>query len=418
MSSSPASTFSTPITNAQSMDINIPAPNEAPIIEDISSHAPLASNTPSQHSWAQASAAVMAPPLPPLGGAPMAAIPEDMEAPPLPQLSAAASSPFQPDDMMPPALPQLQATPSAMARAFSDSDNSAATPMVIGATPLAAQYSEDYMALHPTSTQEEAQTQGFAQALRLSPAEAEELLWEAVRLNLADEEVGNVVGGAEHQYKWTTIQARCISFCDGTYCDTIGVAETEPVAAEAAAVQGKQYVSVTYGHLSRNNRKMSHSGDKIKHRQLVLADGRRINARELSHTMSFTNEFTTGFVANAAWKTSDRAIPLTRLGDACLPELPLILEIRGTYPDADGNVVRARHIIPVCFRNDGCTAANCADDTHDLCQASKNHTAIANVKVTRDPVTGRFRAVIIREFLQGFADGTTALEQSIRDKGL
>ena len=402
MNPSQTSTFSITNTGAQSQDV--PMPVLATVIEEqtqATMHAPLASQEVAPYDWANT----------------MAPIPEDMAvAPPLPALSVAQ---YQEFDMMPPThLPQLEATPSAIARAFSDSAYTVSSSGVAAATPMADAYAAEYLQLHPTATQEAAQLHGYSVSMQVSPEEADEELWNATRLIESDEEIGNVVGGDDpsNTYKWTTLRVRCFSFCNGTYCDTICVGEIDPPAD--VAVQGKQYMSVSYSPASQRNGKMRHSGDKYTPRSATLADGRRINTRELAHTITFTDQFKTGFVVNAAWKTRDHAVPLTLLGDASLPELPLILMVEGTYPDADGNVARARHVVPVSFRNIGCTAGNCIDMTHDLCQASKNHTSIANVKITRDPESGRFRAVIIREFLQGFADGTAALEQSIRDKGL
>jgi hypothetical protein len=134
--------------------------------------------------------------------------------------------------------------------------------------------------------------------------------------------------------------------------------------------------------------------------------------------MELTPECKECVVVSAPWKGHEAAIPLTRLADATREDLPLIMELRVINNNADGVVVREKHIIPVLFRNTGCTSANCIDMTHNVCQAAKTHTAIANVKVTRDPATRRLRARVTDEYHQGFAGNIGALERSIYEKGL
>lgn len=387
----------------QSSDAPINMPILAPIeseTHDITMHAPLASNNPPQYSWAQASAEL------PQLGAPMAPIPEDMDAPP------SGFGTFQPNvDMIPSFLPSLQATPSAMHRAFSDKDYLEATPIVGGATPMAMVEAAGYLALHPTATRSESETYAYAQVLHISPQEAEAMLWDAVQASPDDKKEGDEFEGDE-------VTVNVVSCCTGTYCDTIGVTKV-PVAqvpaADVPVAQPTQFATVTYN--IRHNRYMRHSGDRLKDRLLRTPTG-PIQVNQLTHTMELTPECTECFVVSAPWKGHEAAIPLTRLADATREDLPLIMELRVSNTNAEGVVVREKHIIPVLFRNTGCTSADCTDMTHDVCQAAKSHTSIANVKVTRDPVTRRLRAVVIREYLMGFAGKTSDLEQSMRDKGM
>jgi hypothetical protein len=404
--------------NVQSEDVPIiTVPVSAPVeseTQDITMHAPLASNNPPIFSWAQASAAVALPPL----GAPMAPIPEDMDAPPLPAFGAAPSGfgTFQSNvDMMPSFLPSLQATPSAIHRAFSDKDYLEATPIVGGATPMAMEEAAGYLALHPTATRSESETYAYAQVLHISPQEAAAMLWDAVQASPDDKKEGDEFEGEE-------LVVNVVSCCTGTYCDTLGVTKV-PVAqvpaqvpaADAPVAQPTQFATVSYN--KQHNRYMRHSGDRLKDRLLRTPTG-PIQVNQLTHTMELTPECTECFVVSAPWKGHEAAIPLTRLADATREDLPLIMELRVSNTNAEGVVVREKHIIPVLFRNTGCTSADCTDMTHDVCQAAKSHTSIANVKVTRDPVTRRLRAVVIREYLMGFAGKTSDLEQSMRDKGL
>lgn len=349
----------------------------APIIEEQiqnnSLHAPFASQEPA-YSWANASA-------------PMAPIPENMDAPLLP----------------PSALPGLTATPSAMHRAFSDYDYSAATPIVEGATPMAMEHAAGYLALHLTATQSEAHAHGYAQVMGVSPDIAANMLWDAVQASPDDKKEGDEFEGDE-------VEINVVSCCDGTYCDTLG-----PSKLATADGQPTQFATVTYNQ--QRNAYMRHSGDQLKPRVLRTPTG-PIQVNQLTHKMELTSACTECFVVSAPWKGHEAAIPLMRLAEATREDLPLIMELRVLNTNAEGVVVREKHIIPILFRNTGCTSANCTDETHDVCQAAKSHTSIANVKVTRDPATRRLRAVVIREYLQGFASNTAELEQSMRDKGL
>lgn len=395
----------------QSSDTPINVPVLAPIeseSQDITMHAPLASNNPPLFSWAHASAAAVgAPSSAPVLLSPLNPIPEDMDVlPPLPALGAAPSGfgTFQPAfDTLPSFLPKLEATPSAMHRAFSDDDYTTATPMVEGATPMAMEHAAGYLALHLTATQSEAQAHGYAQAMHISPDAAATLLWDAVQPSPDDKKEGDMFEGDE-------VEINVVSCCNGTYSDTIG-------SSKVATADGQptQYETVTYNR--QRNPYMRHSGDLLKPRVLRTPTG-PINVNQLTHKMELTPACTECNVVSAPWKGNDAAIPLMRLAEATREDLPLIMELRILNTNAEGVVVREKHIIPVLFRNTGCTSANCIDETHDVCQAAKTHTSIANVKVTRDPATRRLRAVVIREYLQGFAGNTAALEQSMRDKGL